>query len=101
MKFDLSNRNLQKIESTILQENLEFLTSQSIDNDVVDETKIETALFDNNFLSKLDRLDIFTNLRHLSVTNNRLIEIKAISKLHYLEFVNLFNNSLTNLNGIL
>lgn len=36
-------------------------------------------------------------LHQLSLTNNRLVDIKAIAKLKHLEFVNLLNNSLTSL----
>jgi len=66
MRFDLSNRNLQKIVPDILKENLQFLTS-SCDDELVDEKNVESALFDNNCLSKLDSLDIFLNLKHVGM----------------------------------
>jgi len=66
MRFDLSNRNLQKIVPDILKENLQFLTS-SCDDELVDEKNVESALFDNNCLSKLDSLDIFLNLKHVRI----------------------------------
>lgn len=99
MRFDLSNQSLAKIDTDILKNNLEHLTCENDSNEnFIDEKSVVTALFDYNSLSKLDCLDKFSNLKHLSVTNNRLVEIKAISKLKNLEFVNLLNNSLTNLN---
>ena len=70
MRFDLSNRNLQKITSDVLQANLEFLSSShehdnDNDDNIINEQTIETALFDNNSLSKLDSLDKFSNLKHV------------------------------------
>ena len=68
MRFDLSNLNLQKIGPDILKENLPFLSSSHENDDTVDEKNIESALFDNNCLSKLDSLDLFSNLKHVKIT---------------------------------
>lgn len=68
MKLDLSNRKLQKIDASILKDNLECLSSCGDGDDLVDEKNIQTALFDNNFLSKLDSLDKFSNLKHVTLS---------------------------------
>lgn len=68
MRFDLSNRSLKKIDSDILKNNLEFLTTQDSEEQLeIDEKKVESALFDNNQLSKLDSLDKFSNIKHVSI----------------------------------
>jgi hypothetical protein len=67
MRFDLSSRNLKKIDIDVLKNNLEFLTTQDSDEQLeIDEKKVESALFDNNQLSKLDSLDNFSNIKHVT-----------------------------------
>ena len=58
MKLDLANQNLQKIDPDILRERI-------AEKDNYDEKNVETVLLDNNFLSKLDNLDRFSNIKHV------------------------------------
>ena len=74
MKLDLANQNLQKIDSDVLQERI-------AENDKYDEKNVETVLLDNNFLSKLDNLDRFSNIKHVINLQNRDIYSKLYRKL--------------------
>lgn len=59
MKLDISNQNLQRIEASFL---IKYLK-----NEHTDEQQIEIVLLDNNSLSKLENLDRFTHLKHVSL----------------------------------
>lgn len=77
MRFDLSNRSLKKIDTDILKNNLEFLTTQDSEEQLeIDEKKVESALFDNNQLSKLDSLDKFSNIKHVTILDPHLLHYK-------------------------
>ena len=126
MKIDLSSRNLKKLDYLLLKQFVKSLSSSNA-NDYQESTDldIESAIFDNNHLSKLENLDQFTNLKNvfiiflylllqlfqaflsfcfvivvqLSLANNHLVEIRSICKLVNLQYVNLLNNSLSSLDG--
>ena len=58
MKLDISNKNLQRIEVNHLNKLLK--------NESTSEQDIEIILLDNNSLSKLEGLDKFSQLKHVS-----------------------------------
>ena len=58
MKLDISNKNLQRIEVNFLNKLLK--------NENTDEQHVEIILLDNNSLSKLEGLDKFIQLKHVS-----------------------------------
>ena len=106
MKIDLSNKNLRKIEP------LNHYTE-------TESNKIEIAVFDNNFINKLEHLESYSHLKQvcvfylslsvtlfnfnfnfkLSLANNSLVEIRGIVKLQNLQYLNLINNSLIHVDG--
>ncbi len=58
MKLDISNKNLQRIDVNYLNKLLK--------NENTNEQQIEIILLDNNSLSKLEGLDKFFQLKHVS-----------------------------------
>lgn len=73
MKVDLSNKNLKRIDylflaqylkSVVLSNNDEILVEKDEDESL--ESLVKTVCLDNNFLSKLENLDSFHNLKNVS-----------------------------------
>jgi len=75
-KLDLTAKNLKKIEKF----------SSKIQFDV--------AFFDSNEITKIEHLDVFHHLIELSISQNRLIDIRLLSRLKTLEKLNLSHNSI-------
>ena len=63
MKIDLSNRNLKKFDYSFIKSHVNSLSDG--EHQVVDDSCIESAIFDNNHLSKLENLDHFLNLKNV------------------------------------
>ena len=63
MKIDLSNRNLKKIDLSLIKQNLTTLTAS--ESHEASNFSVEAACFDNNHLSKLENLDQFVNLKNV------------------------------------
>lgn len=63
MKLDLSNRNLKKLDLTLLKQNLNALNTN--ESHEISDFSIEAACFDNNHLSKLENLGQFVNLKNV------------------------------------
>lgn len=67
MKLDLSNKSLKKLDYLFLKQ---FLKSISLTNELLDESvdeAIQTVILDNNFLSKLENLECFPNLKNVKL----------------------------------
>ena len=61
MNLDISNKNLKKMDYVLLTQ---FI--KNVNANLSDEKLIESAIFDNNHLSKLECLDKFTSLINVS-----------------------------------
>ncbi|CAF3296177.1 unnamed protein product [Rotaria sp. Silwood2] len=73
-RLDLCSKQLQKIDK--LPNNISF----------------NIILLDNNEISKLDNLDIFPQLIQLSISHNRLVDIRLLNRLRSLQKLNLSYN---------
>ncbi|CAF3094377.1 unnamed protein product [Rotaria sp. Silwood2] len=75
-ELDLCSKKLKKIEK--------------LSNDI----NFNVVLLDHNDISKVEHLDVLTHLIQLSISDNRLIDIRLIGRLKTLQKLNLSNNSL-------
>jgi Leucine-rich repeat (LRR) protein len=106
MKLDLSNKNLDRIDIPYFKTLFQSIDTiaECENDDKIEDTQtdfIKTATFDNNSLSKLDNIELFLPYtKKLSLSNNQLVDIKSISNLNHLQFINLSNNSLASLEPI-
>ncbi|CAF0982923.1 unnamed protein product [Adineta ricciae] len=81
-RLDLSSKNLRKIDK--LPNNINF----------------NVVLLDNNDITKVEHLDVLTHLVQLSISHNRLIDIRLIGRLRTLQKLNLSNNSLDSIDAL-
>ena len=75
MKLDLSNRNLKKLDLTLLKQNLNALNTN--ESHEISDFSIEAACFDNNHLSKLENLGQFVNLKNV-IFSFKMFQIEKI-----------------------
>lgn len=72
MKVDLTNKNLKRIDYLFLQQYLKSIVLSNQDEILIEnegdeslESLVQTICLDNNFLSKLENLDKFHNLKNV------------------------------------
>ncbi|CAF1606036.1 unnamed protein product [Rotaria magnacalcarata] len=75
-RLDLCSKNLKKIDK--------------LPNDI----NFNAVLLDYNDITKVEQLDVLTHLIQLSISHNRLIDIRLVGRLKTLQKLNLSNNSL-------
>ena len=63
MKIDLSNRNLRKLDHLLLKQFVKSLSNN--EHQETTDLDIDSAIFDNNHLSKLENLEQFINLKNV------------------------------------
>lgn len=83
MKVDLSNKNLKRIDYLFLRQYLKSIVLSNKDEVLIEkdedetiENLVQTVCLDNNFLSKLENLDLFHNLKNVSFFH--IIQLKKI-----------------------
>lgn len=67
MKLDLSDKNLRKLDFSILKQLLETIDLKDENGQKMEdlENAIQTIVINNNFLSKLENLEKFVNLKNV------------------------------------
>ncbi|NXG18294.1 CEP97 protein, partial [Grallaria varia] len=73
---------------------------QKLDPALPCDADTQTLILDKNQIIKLEHLEKFRNLMHLSVANNRLVRMMGIAKLTELRVLNLPHNSIGYVEGL-
>lgn len=81
--LDLSNQGLKKLSKPS--------TAQS---------KVSKLILDNNDLTRLDCIDSFTAVKHLSAARNGLLRMYNVTRLHHLVSLNLARNGILTIEGL-
>ncbi|XP_034241666.1 centrosomal protein of 97 kDa isoform X2 [Thrips palmi] len=81
--LDLSNQGLKKLSKPSAT-----------------QSKVSKLILDNNDLTRLDCIDSFTAVKHLSAARNGLLRMYNVTRLHHLVSLNLAHNGILTIEGL-